>query len=143
MEQICRRVERQPGFALEIGAVAVFERTNVLYLEIARGRDLLLQLHQELNRDALAFDEPFHYHPHVTIAQELAAEQVPAAAEIVRRRWAEFSCDRSFEVKEFTFVKSNDCRTWVDLTSCPLAPPFTQGNGRAPLPPLGRLLQSY
>src|ERR1700737_3736821 len=64
VRQIRRQLEQHPGFPLEGAAVSVFPVTNVIYLEIGTGRQHLLDLHAELNHDALLYREPFPYHPH-------------------------------------------------------------------------------
>ena len=46
--------------------------TNVVFLEIGKGSAELRDMHRAMNRGALAFDEPFAYHPHITVAQEIA-----------------------------------------------------------------------
>jgi 2'-5' RNA ligase len=120
VRQIRSRMEHHPGFMLELAAVSVFPVTNVIYLEIGAGRQFLLDLHGELNHNALSYREPFPYHPHITIAQEIPPTRVEEAADLVRRRWQEFSFDRSFAVDQFTFVQATDRSTWVDLAACHL-----------------------
>ncbi len=127
VRQIRRQLEQHPGFTLEVAAVSVFPVTNVIYLEIGTGRQHLLDLHAELNHDALLYREPFPYHPHVTIAQELPPGRVAEAAELVRRRWNEFAFDRSFTIDQFTFVQATDRSTWVDLAACRLTAPIYAG----------------
>ncbi len=114
-EQIVDYTAQLSAFDLQIGPVAIFPKTNVIYLEIGVGRDQLLDIHEGMNRDALRYDEPFPYHPHITLAQELTAGEVPAAAEVARQRWSDFRSDRWFAVDHLAFVQNSACNLWTDL----------------------------
>jgi 2'-5' RNA ligase len=72
-------------------------------------------MHQALNRGPLEFAEPFEYHPHVTLAQQLLPEQVEASAALARRKWREFPHSRSFMVDRLTFVQNTVENRWADL----------------------------
>jgi len=114
-EQIVDFTGHLPAFDLQISDVAVFPKTNVIYLEVGIGREQLLAIHEGMNQAALHFTEPFPYHPHITLAQELGPEAVPAAAEIARQRWQDFRNDRWFAVDNLTFVQNSECNIWTDL----------------------------
>jgi 2'-5' RNA ligase len=75
----------------------------------------LRRLHEALNAGALKFQDPFPYHPHITLAQELPRERVPETGELARRRWREYRGPRGFRVEHAVFVQNtlNDC--WIDL----------------------------
>jgi 2'-5' RNA ligase len=104
-----------PPFRVELASIEVFPGTNVIYLSIAAGYRELERMHAALNRGPLEFDEPFQYHPHVTLAQQLLPEDVEAAAALARRRWREFTASRSFMVDRLTFVQNTMENRWVDL----------------------------
>jgi 2'-5' RNA ligase len=104
-----------PPFRVELTTIEVFEGTNVIYLSIGAGYRELEQMHKALNRGPLQFKEPFEYHPHVTLAQELAPDQVEAAATIARRRWRDFPHSHSFMVDRLTFVQNTKENRWADL----------------------------
>jgi 2'-5' RNA ligase len=107
-------------FELELGRIAIFQATDVIYLELARGSSELREMYGSLNGGALAYKEPFPYHPHVTLAQGLLPEHVEELHQTAVRRWAEFAHARSFRAERVTFVESSDCISWVDLAKCSL-----------------------
>lgn len=107
-------------FELELGRIAIFQATDVIYLELAGGARELKEMHGSLNGGALAYKEPFAYHPHVTLAQGLLPEHVAALHQTAVRRWAEFAHARAFRAERVTFVESTDCISWVDLAECSL-----------------------
>lgn len=117
MRQIGDYLSVVPPFDLVSGAVAMFPKTDVIYIEICSGRRMLEDLHRGLNQGVLAFEEPFPYHPHITLAQELPPERVAGVLDVARRRWAAFTEDRSFRVNELTFVQGSECKRWHDLAT--------------------------
>ncbi|HLH38269.1 MAG TPA: 2'-5' RNA ligase family protein [Bryobacteraceae bacterium] len=106
---------------VELGEVEVFPVTQVLYLSIKAGHNELKRLHNALNRGPLYFEEPFSYHPHVTLAQDLEPQQVPGAVEIAGERWRGFSGSRGFTVDRLTFVQNTLENRWTDLRGCALS----------------------
>jgi 2'-5' RNA ligase len=106
---------------VELGRVEVFPGTQVLYLSITTGHAELKGLHQALNRGWLRFVEPFTYHPHVTLAQDLEPHQVAAAVDLATARWNEWTKARSFTVNRLTFVQNTLGNRWTDLHGCALS----------------------
>lgn len=104
-----------PPFRVELGAIEIFRDTNVIYLSIGAGFRELEQMHAALNRGPLRFAEPYQYHPHVTLAQQLSADEVEPAAALARRRWREFPYSHSFTVDRLTFVQNTLDNRWADL----------------------------
>jgi 2'-5' RNA ligase len=104
-----------PPFGVELTSIEVFEGTNVLYLSVGAGFRELERMHAALNRGSLQFAEPYQFHPHVTLAQELLPERVAAAAALARSRWRECPYSRSFLVDRLTFVQNTLENRWVDL----------------------------
>jgi len=107
-------------FELRLGDVEIFTMSSVVYLALPRGADEIRRLHDALNAAAAPFAEPFPFHPHVTLAQQISAEQVPDVFEHARYRWAEFRHKRSFLVDRATFVQAINLYCWVDLEECPI-----------------------
>jgi len=103
-----------PPFRVELTSIEVFPGTNVIYLSVGAGYRELEKMHAELNRGPLKFREPFEYHPHVTLAQDLKPEQVDAALAHARARWREFPYSRSFTVDRLTFVQNTAENRWAD-----------------------------
>ncbi len=102
-------------FDLTLGEIEVFSETDVIFLSLAKGGKELREMYKALNKGGLTFKEPFAYHPHITLAQGLAPNQVKPLFEAASRRWAEFPHPRSFRGDKFTFVQSTDCVNWADL----------------------------
>jgi 2'-5' RNA ligase len=109
------RLDSFSPFPVEISGIEIFAVTNVVYADIGRGRKELLEIHKTLNRGNLYFDEPFEYHPHVTLAQGLDPMDVSAVFEIASRRWKESAPARSFMVETLTFVQNTAANRWIDL----------------------------
>jgi 2'-5' RNA ligase len=108
-------------FRVELGEIQVFPVTDVIYLSVNTGHPELKKLHHALNMECLHFEEPFCYHPHVTLAQELTGDQLREATEIARRRWQEFNHARSFTVDKLTFVQNTLDNCWTDLNAWQLS----------------------
>ena len=74
-QQVCEearaRAEEFAPFVVEAGDVNVFKATEVVYLELTRGGEELRRMHAVLSRGTLEFEEPYEYHPHITLGQEL------------------------------------------------------------------------
>lgn len=122
-EQLARSLAAEfSPFEIRIGEIEVFPVTDVVYLGIQTGGEQLERMHLVMNTGSLEFQEPFQYHPHITLAQELAPGVAPEKAEIARRRWAEFPHPKRFAVETLVFVQCKVDKTWVDLAECQLAP---------------------
>jgi 2'-5' RNA ligase len=113
--ELNERLEDFPPFRVDLGSIEIFPGTNVIYLSVASGFQELEQMHVVLNRGPLLFCEPFEYHPHVTLAQQLLPEQVEGAAALARKRWAEFPYAHHFTVDKLTFVQNTMENRWRDL----------------------------
>ena len=119
-EELQAALEDVSQFTLTPTQVEIFPVTSVIYLGIGNGFQRLKDLHRMLNRFKLAFDEPFEFHPHITLAQDISSHDVAAAAQLAQYRWAEFPDDRRIPVHCLTFVQNtiipeSDCNKWVDL----------------------------
>jgi 2'-5' RNA ligase len=115
-----RRIEPFPPFRLEIAELSVFEQTSVVFADIGAGRDELLELHTALNDGPLHFDEPYPYHPHITLAQGFPPEQLRELYARAQNHWRESTLDRSFQVDSLTFVQNTLSNRWLDLAECQL-----------------------
>lgn len=102
-------------FDVEAGGMNVFEATEVVYLEVIRGGEELCRMHAALGCGDLQFDEPYAYHPHITLAQEIPHEELPAVVEMARRKWGEYSGPRWFRAEKATFVQNTSRNRWIDL----------------------------
>jgi len=102
-------------FEIEAGEVEIFQATDVIYIGIKKGVDQLRQMYRALNRGPLAFQEPFAYHPHITLAQGLGPEQVEKLYRLARDRWEAFPHAKRLFADRVHFVQSTNACTWLDL----------------------------
>jgi 2'-5' RNA ligase len=102
-------------FDIQLTSIQVFPVTHVIYLEVGAGASELRRMHAAMNGTSLAFQEPFPYHPHVTVAQEIPHSGVEAVHEIAQRRWREYKGERTFCAKHAVFVQGTIDNQWIDL----------------------------
>ncbi|HTT60450.1 MAG TPA: 2'-5' RNA ligase family protein [Bryobacteraceae bacterium] len=107
-------------FDVELGKIERFNVTDVIYISVGSGAEQLRRMHRSLNRGSLAFQEPFAYHPHVTLAQEIEAGQVEPLRELAERRWQEYGGPRRFRAENAVFVRNRHGNLWTDLADGPL-----------------------
>jgi 2'-5' RNA ligase len=107
-------------FDVELGPIRKFDVTDVVYIGVEGGAEQLRHMHRSLNQGALAFPEPFPYHPHVTLAQEIPPGRVEVVRELAARRWREFQGPRKFRAETTMFVRNTHGNSWVDLAGGPL-----------------------
>ena len=103
------------NFEVQLTNIGIFPVTNVIYIEVGAGALDLRRMHGAMHQTDLAFDEPFPYHPHITLAQEIPYERVTEVQELAERRWAEFTGPRSFLADRATFVQNTLGNCWIDL----------------------------
>lgn len=120
MRHIQQHISGLPAFDLHATEIGVFPVTNVIYIELGMGRGKLVDLHEALNEGAVHYQEPFPYHPHITLAQEIGAEGVEEAAAKARRMWESYRHSRIFPVHELTFVQNTKDNCWLDLATVQL-----------------------
>ncbi len=104
-----------PPFEIEAGEPAVFPTTEVIYLELTRGGEELRRIHDALSRGRLKFTEPYPYHPHITLAQELPPGKLAEIYEESARRWKEYAGPRTFRAEKAVFVQNTGRNRWIDL----------------------------
>lgn len=102
-------------FEIGLEEVEVFERTQVVYLSLGGGVDTVKAIHDRLGQDLLAFDEPHEFHPHITLAQEIANREFGDVLEEAKRRWKQWNGPRSFLVNEMVFVRNRDANHWDSI----------------------------
>lgn len=124
-EELRQRLRDVPPFEITLGDIEMFPVTNVIYISIKHGKDQIIKLHGELSQELFHYDEPFPFHPHVTLAQELHPENVKDVYERTCRMWRENPYSRTIPVDHLVFVKSADKRGWeqiseYDLQQAPL-----------------------
>ena len=102
-------------FEIEASSIEVFASTSVVYLQIGLGAGDLHRMHEAMNIGALEFQEPFPYHPHITLAQDIPEDTVPAIRDLAARRWEGFRAGRSFRAERLVFVRNTTAACWKDL----------------------------
>ena len=107
-------------FRLDLTTVEIFPVSNVIYLAVGQGSRDMERMHAAENQGHLAFEEPFPYHPHVTLAQELSVKESHEAARFAADRWRTFEHSRSVVVDHLTFVQNTLGNRWQDwrITPC-------------------------
>lgn len=127
-------------FDIVLTGIEIFPLTNVVYLELGTGAQQMYDLHSAMNTGALHFNEPFEYHPHITLAQEISAEDVQGVREQARAIWAAFDGPRTFRADRAAFVQNTMGNCWIDLAEYRLGslPPEQPkaDPGIPPAPPL-------
>jgi 2'-5' RNA ligase len=118
-EQVRHTVAEAAPFDIELGGLQMFPVTNVIYVELARGANELRRMHAMMNTRALESAEPFQYHPHITLAQELDPDEVDRVHALAQQRWSEYAGPRSFRAEHVTFVRNTMGDRWVDLAEFP------------------------
>ena len=108
------------AFELDMPRIRVFEQTAVVFCEIGKGREELFDLHEAMNRDGLYFDEPFDFHPHVTLAQGITAEALPEIYERAVTEWRNSAPSSLVTIETVTFVQNTVGNMWIDLEECEL-----------------------
>jgi 2'-5' RNA ligase len=109
-------------FEVQLGSVKLFEATEVIYIEVDCGARELRQMHQTLNAGAVHFDEPYDFHPHITLAQNLPHEDVAETLRLARQYWSEWKGKAVFPIEALSFVQNTDGNVWLDLIQIRLAP---------------------
>jgi 2'-5' RNA ligase len=116
-EQVQAFTAGQRPFPVELGEIRIFPVTNVIYIEVSSGKEELSSMHDALNGNALVFEEPFVYQPHVTLAQEIPREEAAPVYELAGRRWKEFQGERVFRADRAAFVQNTMGNRWIDLAN--------------------------
>ena len=102
-------------FEVRLGRVCIFPVTNVIYLELTEGAPDMFRIHAAMNSGALEFHEPFAYHPHITLAQEIPPADVAAVNQRAQELWEGYSGPRSFMAERAAFVQNTMGNCWIDL----------------------------
>jgi len=117
LERICGHEE---PFEVTLGNVETFAPvTPTVYIRVEGGAARMSELHSKLNTEALAFQEEWHYIPHLTIVKMTAEQPAQTAFQMARERWAQYSGTRRILLERLIFVREEvreDAPTcWVDL----------------------------
>ena len=111
---------RLAAFEVVLDAIEKFPVTNVTYVSIAAGVADLHATHGIMNAQALQYVEPYAYHPHITLAQDIPEAHQAEALHLCQARWKEFTGPRHFPVETLTFVQNTMTCGWLDLAAAKL-----------------------
>lgn len=118
LEKVCALTE---PFEVDLGDVDTFlPDTPTVYIRVTQGARRMIELHDQLNTQALSFDEEWPYVPHLTIVK--MATQLPAkhAFRVACELWSRYSGERRILLERLTFVREVQSESWVDLAPVPL-----------------------
>jgi 2'-5' RNA ligase len=119
-EEIRERVAAFSPVRIEIPRLKVFEQTAVVFADVGEGRDELLEMHKALNVAGFHFEEPFPYHPHITLVQGIDPDRLYEFYNRAVSRWMAARVERSFLIDTLTFVQNTVGNRWIDLAECAL-----------------------
>jgi len=119
-DQVRTVLDEWAPFEIELAGIEIFPVTNVIYIGIGGGAADLRKVHQAMNTGPLDFQEPFAYHPHITLAQEIPHENVAATNDLAHRLWREYTGPRRFAADHAAFVQNSLGNCWIDLAECSL-----------------------
>jgi 2'-5' RNA ligase len=102
-------------FEIELTDIGIFPLTDVIYIQLGAGAAELSRMHTAMNSGPLGFHEPFPYHPHVTLAQEIPAGAVDSVCQRAVERWRDYRGPRSFRADRAAFVQNTLQNCWIDL----------------------------
>jgi 2'-5' RNA ligase len=102
-------------FEIELTDIGIFPATDVIYIQVGAGAAELNRMHAVMSSGSLGFHEPFPYHPHVTLAQEIPAGKVDIVYQTALERWREYRGPRSFRAERAAFVQNTLQNCWIDL----------------------------
>lgn len=119
IEEVCRDIK---PFEVVMGDVETFiPITPTVFIRVAHAAYRMRELHDQLNKQALEYAEPWPYMPHLTILKLSDTDTARRAEELARQRWAQFQGSRRILLDELTFVRQGDTQySWVDLAPIPL-----------------------
>jgi len=113
--QVRTLTEAWNSFDIELTNIGIFPVTDVVYIELGAGAAELRRMHAAMNRSALDFVEPFSYHPHLTLAQEIAHPDVAAVRDLADGRWRCYEGPRRFRAERAVLVQNTVTNRWIDL----------------------------
>ena len=122
-ETVRTLASRYAPFDVAMTQLEVFPVSDVIHIGIGGGREQLERMHDGLNVEGLKFVEPYPYHPHITLAQDLKGDEVDELARVARARWTEYTQPKTFRVDDVFFVQNTRRKQWLDLGESALGHP--------------------
>ena len=97
--------------------------SDVVFVQVARGISACEQLEQAIGKGRWGAELTFPYHPHVTVAHDVAEAELDRAFDEL----AQFVA--SFEVRSFHLYVRDEGGTWVPVREFPLGDPRGEADG--------------
>jgi 2'-5' RNA ligase len=120
VQKITDDIKGVAPFRIDLGQIEIFEASRVIYLGLARGASELRRLYRALNCGCLTYAEPFPYHPHITIAQDLLREDAAKTARLAEEKWEKYPGPRDFTVSALSLVQHVAPSIWADVAAIQL-----------------------
>ncbi len=115
LAEVSKLAASQPAFEIGMGEVESFvPSTPTIFIRVARAAYRMRELHDAINTGALAYEEPWPYMPHLTIAKLNCVPDVQQVLENVRQRWREYVGSRNVRIDNLAFVRGSG-QTWFDI----------------------------
>ena len=106
-----------PAFQVHLRGTGSFRPVSpVVFVSLVEGISQCEQLAEAVRRGPLAVDLVYPYHPHVTVAHDVAQEQLDRAFDEL----ADFEC--AFGVRDFQLYVHDERRGWSPTRYFPLSP---------------------
>ncbi|WP_110182823.1 2'-5' RNA ligase family protein [Nocardioides solisilvae] len=109
--------QRHAGFEIHLRGTGTFRPVSpVVFVTVAVGISQCERLAEDVRTGPLAVDLTFPYHPHVTVAHDLADDRLDRAFDEL----ADFEC--RFSAAEFHLYRHSEADGWVPTRAFPLQP---------------------
>jgi hypothetical protein len=95
-----------PSFEITFSSVRRFPSTNVLYLPIKQGNQLVADLHRELSAGELSAHEQFEFVPHLTLGGPIPPAKIDAAEAETAALWESCSLPKQFRIDEIVALSA-------------------------------------
>ena len=118
---LASRCRERSAFDVSLDRIQVFQTTDVIFIDIGGDNANLHEMHKSLNDGVLAYEEPYPYHPHITLAQQISEAEHRTVLQLCHQRWNEYTGPRSFPIETLTFVQNTSNCGWLDLVETRLA----------------------
>jgi 2'-5' RNA ligase len=106
------RLQEAGALDIGIGEIEIFPATNVVYLDVESGGEALNRIHEQLSRGRFESEEPYPFHPHITLAQEFPEAQLEELVARAAFLWKEWKKERRFVLDRLSFVRGMDLSNW-------------------------------
>ncbi|WP_158277148.1 2'-5' RNA ligase family protein [Serinibacter arcticus] len=114
-KQLTRAARTVAPFTIELSGAGSFRpTTQVVYAALTRGAASCDRLQRASRQGPLELELRFDYHPHVTVAQDVPAQDLDAAENALRDFRAEF------EARSFVLYERGPDGVWNTIRTYPL-----------------------